>query len=341
METEAIQVPGSSMMRRPRMSKFIAVLIAALTGAAIILLVIAVRNRPITLRGAVIRENLEPNKEVPISDAQISASEGRVVATSKSDTMGAFRITLRRSLIRRHSVTLSFRHPGYKPLDIFDPAGDRLYVARMDPLPLPAPAEPEKPAVRIANVSVRYTVKTQAVVEIGGKANTFDIVNRGNVRCGGHAPCSPDGRWKAALGTISLDAGPDNEFRNGRVSCIAGPCPFTVIQNDSFSRGGRVISATILNWSDTTTFLLQAEAVRHVLSDTTRKSYPVFFDRTLNFSLPASADGTCIEADLDGSPIIFPIGPNLSLSWADCETQTERESNKLYRCELKPGYLFQ
>jgi hypothetical protein len=86
---------------------------------------------------------------------------------------------------------------------------------------------------------------------------------------------------------------------------------------------------------------LQAEAVRHVLSDTTRKSYPVFFDRTLNFSLPASADGTCIEADLDGSPIVFPIGPNLSLSWADCETQTERESNKLYRCELKPGYLFQ
>ena len=328
------------MTRRPQLSKFIAAFLAALTAAGIVVLVVAVRNRPITLRGAVIRENREPNKEVPIAGVRIAASEGAVVATANTDTTGAFRITLRRALVRRHSVTLSFRHPGYMPLDIFDPAADRLYVARLKPLPEPPPAEPEKPAVRIANVSVRYTVKAPAIVEIGGEVKTFDVVNKGNVPCGGRAPCSPDGRWKAALGSISLDAGPDNEFRNGRVSCIAGPCPFTAIQHDGFSRGGRLISATVLNWSDTATFLLQAEAIRHVVSDTTRKSYPVVFDRTLNFSLPASADGTCIEADLDGSPIVFPIGPNLSFSWAECETQTEQENNKLYRCELKPGYLF-
>jgi hypothetical protein len=340
MNTEAIQLPGSTTHGRPGISKFIAILVGVLMAAGIILLIVVARNRPITLRGAVIRENAEPNKEVPIAGAQIVASDGAVVATAQSDATGAFRITMRRALIRRHSVTLSFRHPGYKPLQIFDPAGDQLYVARLTPLPAPPPAQPEKPGVHITNLSVRYTVKTQAVMEIGGAVKTFDVVNKGNVPCRGQAPCSPDGRWKAALGSISLDAGPDNEFRNGRVSCIAGPCPFTSIQHDAFSAGGRVISVTVLNWSDTATFLLQAEAVRHVINDTTRKSYPVVFDRTMNFSLPASADGTCIEADLDGSPIVFPIGPNLSLSWADCETQTEQENNKLYRCELRPGYLF-
>jgi hypothetical protein len=60
----------------------------------------------------------------------------------------------------------------------------------------------------------------------------------------------------------------------------------------------------------------------------------------MNFSLPSSADGTCVEADLDGTPIVFPIGPNLTFSWAECETQTEAENNTLYRCELKPGYVF-
>ena len=47
-----------------------------------------------------------------------------------------------------------------------------------------------------------------------------------------------------------------------------------------------------------------------------------------------------VITDVDGAPIVFPIGPNLSFSWADCETQTEQENNRLYRCELKPGYVF-
>jgi hypothetical protein len=187
---------------------------------------------------------------------------------------------------------------------------------------------------------VRYTVKTGAVVDVGSGVKTFEVVNKGDVPCNGYRPCSPDGKWKAAQVSGSLDAGPENEFRDGRVSCIAGPCPFTQISRDNFSRGGRVIGVTILNWSDTTTFLLQAEAVRHMLTDATRKSYPVIFDRTMNFSLPASAEGTCIEAEVDGVQIVFPIVPNLSLSWADCDTQSEPENNKLYRCELKPGYVF-
>ena len=175
----AIKVPNHPMTGKWRfVSAKMLALVAAITLATIVI-VIAVRNRPITLRGAVIRDSTDPNKQAPIAGAQIIATDGTVVATSKTDTAGAFKITLRRSLIRRHSVTLSVRHAGYKPLDIFDPIGDQLYIARMVMIPPPTPAEPERPDVKIGNVTVRYTVKTQAVAEIGGAVKTFDVVNKG------------------------------------------------------------------------------------------------------------------------------------------------------------------
>ena len=260
---------------------------------------------------------------------------------TKSDASGAFALAVRRSVIRRHPLTLTFRDRDYSPYDIADPMGDRLYIVSLTPLPVPPPPETKGPPIRIGNVSVRYTVKTGAAMDVGSGVKTFQVMNTGDVPCNGHRPCSPDGKWKAAITSASLDAGPENEFRDGRVSCIAGPCPFTRIERDNFSHGGRIIGVTVLDWSDTTTFLLQAEAVRHMLTDTIRKSYPVVFDNTMNFSLPASAEGTCIEADVDGTPIVFPIVPNLSLSWANCEAQPEPENNKLYRCELKSGYVFQ
>jgi hypothetical protein len=312
----------------------------ALLVAAIASIAIAVKNRSVTLRGAVILKSDDPLRETPIAGVEVDAIDGSLIVHTKSDSTGAFAVTVRRSVIRRHPLTLSFRHPDYRPSQIFDPRGDRLYVVNMTPIPAPAPPGPDQPLIRIGNVSLRYTLKMGAVVDVGSGVKTFQVVNTGDVPCDGHRPCSPDGKWKAAIASASLDAGPENEFRDGRVSCIAGPCPFTKVERDNFSRGGRIIGVTIRNWSDTTTFLLQAEAVRHVLSDATRKSYPVVFGRTMNFSLPASAEGTCIEAEVDGAPIIFPIVPNLSLSWTSCDIQSEPENNKLFRCELKPGYVF-
>jgi hypothetical protein len=301
---------------------------------------IALKNRTVTLRGAVIRKSDDALRETPIAGVEIDATDGELLVHTKSDSTGAFAVTVRRSVIRRHPLTLNFRQPDYQPSQIFDPRGDRLYVVNMTSIPAPTPPAPDQPQIRIGNVSVRYTLTTAAVVDVGSGVKTFQVVNTGDVPCNGHKPCSPDGKWKAAIASAALDAGQENEFRDGRVSCIAGPCPFTKIERDNFSRGGRVIGVTIRNWSDTTTFLLQAEAVRHVLSDATRKSYPVVFGRTMNFSLPVSAEGTCIEAEVDGAPIVFPIVPNLSLSWASCDIQSEPENNKLIRCELKPGYAF-
>lgn len=311
----------------------------ALIVAAAAVIAYAIETRTVTLRGAVIRQSDDPMRRDPVAGALIVATDGSLVVKTKTDSNGAFAVTVRHSVLSRRPLTLDFTHGQYRPFHLFDPRGDRLYVIAMQPLPLPPPP-PDQPTVRIGDVSVRYTLKTETVVDVGSGVKTFQVVNRGDVPCHGHPPCSPDGKWKAAIGAVSLDAGPQNEFRDGRVSCIAGPCPFTKIQRDNFSQGGRVIGVSILNWSDTATFLLQAEAVRHVVSDATQRSYPVLFDRIMNFSLPASAEGTCIEADVDGMPIVFPIVPNLSLSWANCETQAEPRNNKLFRCELKPGYAF-
>ncbi len=77
-----------------------------------------------------------------------------------------------------------------------------------------------------------------------------------------------------------------------------------------------------------------------MVSDNVRESYPVIFGQTLNFTLPANSEGVSIEAELDGTPVVFPLGPNLFLSWADCNARVNKDQTKVYRCELKPGHRF-
>jgi hypothetical protein len=189
-------------------------------------------------------------------------------------------------------------------------------------------------------VRVRYSMKAMTVVNIGSAAKPFQIVNTGNLPCKDQNLCSPDGKWKAAIGSTFLDAGVGNEFRNARVSCIAGPCPFTRIEKDGFSKGGQTIRASARNWSDTATFLLEAEVFHPMVSETVHESQPVMFGRALDFTLPATAEGVCIEADIAGQAIIFPLGPALFLSWANCDATVNRDQTKVYRCELKAGYEF-
>jgi hypothetical protein len=73
-----------------------------------------------------------------------------------------------------------------------------------------------------------------------------------------------------------------------------------------------------------------------------RKSYPVVFGRSLSFTLPGSAEGVSLEAELNGVEMIFPLGPELYLSWATCavRTNSSREKSTVYQCELKPDYRF-
>jgi hypothetical protein len=296
--------------------------------------------RPIALKGAIIQEEADTRKESPITDVEVTAANNLAPEAAKSDFSGFFRLTLRAGVKRGQQVVLQFRHPDYEPVDMPVEAGDKLYVARMRPLRPDATEQPGRPETVVSNVFVRYSIEATASVNVGAGVTTFQAVNTGNFRCDHTTPCSPDNKWKAAVGSASLDAGQGNVFDNARVSCIAGPCPFTKIQTDNFSRGGRNISVSVLNWSDTTTFLFQAEVFRQEISDIVRESYPVIFGRALNFSLPAAAEGPSLEAEIAGTNIVFPLGPAPALSWADCNVKVGKDQTKSYRCVLKDGYKF-
>jgi len=309
---------------------------------AIVIAAIVQYRRPISLRGAVIRQDDDARKQSPIENVEVSLVDDVAVPPTKSDFSGFFKLTLPRWVLRGHPITLSFRHPDYEPLDAKDTISDKLYVVRMVAVEQDAPAEPNRPKIGVANIFVRYSTETSTTLNIGTGIKTFQVENTGNVGCDRQAPCSPDGKWRAAVGSVSLDAGTGNHYEDARFSCIAGPCPFTKVTSDGFSSGGRTISVSVLNWSDTSTFLLQAEVFRSEISNIVRESYPVIFGDSLNFSLPATAEGPTLEAELNGTDIVFPLGPSAtsSLSWADCNVRIGKDQSRIYRCELKPGYQF-
>jgi hypothetical protein len=197
-----------------------------------------------------------------------------------------------------------------------------------------------KATMILSDIRVRYATRSQISVDAGSATKTFEVVNTGDVPCDRHGPCSPDGKWKAAVGGAFLDAGENNAFHEARVSCIAGPCPFTKIEKDSFSGGGRRIGVTVRNWSDPTMFLIEAEVTHTTGGDEVLRAFPAIFDRAMSFTLPASAEGPSIEANLNGEDIVFPLGPTLALSWATCTVESAGDGAKLYHCLLKPGYRF-
>jgi hypothetical protein len=300
-------------------------------------------RKPITLQGAIIQFSDDTNRQSPIAGVEVGAFGDLAPAATMSDFSGFFSLTLYPRVKRGEPITLTFRHPDYLPLNLNETVGDALSVVHMAPVHHDTNVSPNPtnhPGIVIGNVIVRYSIETLAAENIGSGVKVFQVANTANVPCNHGPVCSPDNRWKAATGSASLDAGAGNEFRNARVSCIAGPCPFTRINSDRFSAGGRSISVSIRDWSDTTTFVLQAEVFHVQVNDIVRQYYPIIIGRTLNFTLPAAASGLRVEAELNGIGIDSPLGPDPVLSWADCRVSTEKDRTRVYRCELKPWCQF-
>jgi hypothetical protein len=327
--------------------------VAVVAAVVLVLLLRAHRLRSISERqsipieGAVIRRDADANKELPIADVVITASDGVKSAATRSDASGYFKLVLQKGVLSERPVTVSFQHPSYEPLDLTVQTGrletpKELYIAAMVPIPPKAASRSSRAETVVSNIRVRYTTNSRSETNVGSAVKTFQVVNKGDVPCNHQSPCSPDGKWRATSASVSLDAGADNAFGNVRASCIAGPCPFTRIDSSGFVHGGRNITVSALNWSDTATFLMEAEVYRTAISSDVRELYPVIFGQTLNFTLPPTQEGVSLEADISGSPMVFPLGPNLSLSWATCTVRTgmEEEKTTVYRCELKPGYRF-
>ena len=297
--------------------------------------------KPLTIVGAITVQDADSRKQLPIAGVEVTVANNSSEPPAKSDSSGFFSLQLRQGLRRGQPVKLVFRHPDYRPLDLPEFAGDKLYIVHLIPLSKNTDNVPNQPTIAVGNVRVRFSIKAMRTVNIGSAVKTFQVENVGNIPCKGRPPCSPDGKWKAAIGSVSLDAGSSNELQNARVSCIAGPCPFTRIESDEFSRSSQKITASARDWSDPATFLVEADVVHTMQTSIEHQSYPIIFGSVFSFTLPTDAEGVSLDADIAGETIIFPLGPALFLSWANCNARVNPDHTSVYRCELKPGYRFQ
>lgn len=331
-----------------RTSKIWFLLVAAAV-AALGVVISLHRWRPegLEIQGAVIRRDPDPRREAPIADVLVTLSKGAVTLTARSDASGYFKLSIPGVVWPGQALTLTFKQSGYETLTLHIPnqirsTTRRLIVASMSPLTVKDEPTPSGPRTLVSNIRVRYTMNARSDENIGSAARTFQVVNHGNIPCHHQAPCSPDGNWKATVGSVKLDAGLGSEFRNVRATCIAGPCPFTLVDPSGFQNGGRVITATALDWSDTATFLVEAEVFHAGIVSSVRETYPVIFGNSLHFTVPPSREGVSLEAELNGVEMVFPLGPNLELSWAECSVRPTSEADKAitYQCDLRPGFHF-
>jgi len=327
------------MTRTHKIEAWIALLVIVLLAVTVLELIRWQRQKTISLQGAVLIQDSDPRKQQPIAGVSVSAGD-LSVSDAKTDSSGFFALELRKPIRRGNAIVLDFRHPQYHPVEVHEFVGNKLYIVHLIPLSSKI-APSNQPQVKISNVRIRYTIKAMTELNVGSAVKTFEIENKGDVPCQGQHPCSPDGKWRAAFGSSTLDAGVGNQFRNVRASCIAGPCPFTIITADHSSQGGQILTASARDWSDTATFLLEAEVFRPMVSQMEHWSYPAIFGEGLSFTLPSAAQSVSIEAEIDGQTIIFPLGPSLFLSWATCDAGANVDRGRVYRCTPKPGYRFQ
>jgi hypothetical protein len=306
-----------------------------------------VQPRFITIQGAVLQRDAEAGKEVPIAGATVTVTDDVMRGTARSAASGYFRVGFRERLWPRATVHLEFRAAGYHPLELeleTGPHADlkRLFLAELNPVGVRAVTPAGHALVPVSNVRIRYTVNYEAETNIGAVARVFQVMNQGDVPCKGSSLCSPDGLWKASRASVTLDAGIGKIFRNVRASCIAGPCPFTQIDSGGPAGGEQTVVISAVDWSDTATFLVEAEVFDRSIASSVRESYPVIYGRDFHFTLPPTAEGPSISAEIGGTPIIFPLGNGIYLDWGACSTRSSPQSvnGTIYQCQLKPGYKF-
>jgi hypothetical protein len=313
--------------------------LAILIGSVLFIIRQSRPKPPLQLTGVVLRRDTDPRKQIPLADAEVTATTASTTTRTLSDASGFFSFTLPPREGEPQVAKLAFAHSEYVPFDISEATGNQLYLAYMTPLPEKMILPVTHKVTTLSNVRVRYTEKATVTNNIGPLVKPFQVVNTGNIPCDQSEPCSPDHKWKATIYSF-VEQGHDHVFRHPRLACIAGPCPFTRIESPDLVEDAHDLKISVRNWSDTATFLLEAEVSQTRTTDVVRQSYPTEFGSSMSFILPASAQGPSVEADVDGQPIVFPLGPDLLVSWGTCSVKVAPDKTRAYRCDLKAGYRF-
>ncbi len=108
---------------------FVGVLAAAV--AALVASRFLTSSAAMSVDGAVVEDAADAQQQAPIAGVSITVYEGSAKVAATSDATGFFSFSLPPTLTRGARVTLRFRDPGYRPLDLDVLAGEQLVVARM------------------------------------------------------------------------------------------------------------------------------------------------------------------------------------------------------------------
>ena len=137
------------MSQRSKVSLWI--LVAALVGTAVVLIDKGFRPRLVkSIVGSVLTQDPDPRKQAPIPNVEVTAVGG--AAEARSDSSGFFRLNLRTGIWQGMTLSLKFRHPDYKPLDITGQFADAICVARMVPRAGGQRAEAGGPEVLLSDI---------------------------------------------------------------------------------------------------------------------------------------------------------------------------------------------
>src|SRR5579884_1148093 len=134
--------------------------LAAWATVALVILPRSIKGEPFTIKGAVLSEDADPRKQLAIAGVIISLADDVPGALHRSDSSGAFSLTLPRHLRPGDFITLHFRHPDYQPVDLIQPLEDKLYIVRMPPRTRKVEAASNTPKVTVTNVVARYSMTT-------------------------------------------------------------------------------------------------------------------------------------------------------------------------------------
>ena len=161
---------------------------------------------PTMIKGAVLVRSDSVDKQAPIPHVRVSIAGGLARRDAWSSPTGLFELTLSNHLRVGQPITLQFRHPQYMPLDVTTFVSGSLLVVHMAPIGEFRGEEVSLALTMASNVKIRYTIKTTTLLNVGSTLKTFHVVNTGNVPCNDRYPCSPDGKWQAAVGSATLEA---------------------------------------------------------------------------------------------------------------------------------------
>src|ERR1700744_1992534 len=160
------------MTRKKVIWIIIAVAVAVAVGVPVFLhihrLHVISERLQVPIEGAVIQRDADTKKELPISDVEITATDGVRSTTTVSDSSGYFKLVFHKRVLSDEPIIVTFRHARYEPLELSVPTRrletpSELYVEAMVPVPTKpvGPKGPNRPAPKesvVSNIRVRYTI---------------------------------------------------------------------------------------------------------------------------------------------------------------------------------------